>query len=84
MSWSETVLMLVGMLSVPVGLGVYYLGEAHGMSIRKMDQRHMLEGRTWLWVDGRFYPVDATDEQMEEVRKWEGAYRRELGVEVDR
>ena len=81
MSWSEMVLLFAGMLSVPVGMMVYYAGEAHGMSIRKRDQYHMLRGRTWLWVNGRFYPVDATDEQMDEVRAFESARRHVMEVQ---
>ena len=82
MSWSETLLFLIAALSIPAGMAVYYLGEVHGSKQRMQDQRGFLEGRTWLWVDGLFYPVDATDEQMDEVRAFETARLHVMKDEV--
>ena len=90
MSWSEVALFVLVSLSVPFGLVVYAMGEERGARDCRRTQRYMLSGRTWLWVDGRFYPVDATEDQMEQVMAFEMARKsvtketimRDANVEV--
>lgn len=73
MNWSEIILILLSGLAVPIGLFIYEMGEQRGWEKQRHDQRRLLGDRTWLWVDGKFYPVDATEDQMEQVKAFERA-----------
>lgn len=75
MNWSEIVLIvLLGLgLAVPLGLFIYEKGEEHGWQNYKREQNYILGDSTWLWVNRHFYPVDATEDQMEQVKSFEKA-----------
>jgi hypothetical protein len=72
---TEALLFTLAVFFVLLLMIVYSVGLFRGAAIRMRDQREFLAGRTWLWVDGHFYPVEPTAEQMEEVRLYEDARR---------
>jgi len=91
MSWSEAALFVLISLSIPLGIVIHAMGEECGSRDCRRMQNYILSGRTWLWVDGRFYPVDATEDQMEQVMAFDRARKsvtketimRDANVEVD-
>lgn len=71
MNWSEIALFALVVLSIPFNFIIYTLGREHGSYDWRREQRYILGDRTWLWVNGRFYPIDATEDQMEQVMAFE-------------
>lgn len=73
MNWSEIILIVLLGLAVPLGLFIYEKGEEHGWEKQRREQNYILGDRTWLWVKGHFYPIDATEDQLEQVKAFEKA-----------
>jgi hypothetical protein len=73
MNWSEIILIVLLGLAVPIGFFIYEMGEQHGWESQRHELKYILGGHTWLWVDGHFYPVDATEDQMEQVKSFQRA-----------
>lgn len=71
MNWSEIALFALVVLFIPSSSIIYMLGREHGSYDWRREQRYILGDRTWLWVNGRFYPIDATEDQMEQVMAFE-------------
>ena len=73
MNWSGIVLILLLGLAVPLGLFIYEKGEENGWQKQRRELNYILGDRTWLWVNGHFYPIDATEDQLEQARSFERA-----------